>query len=125
MHIRNVLKKRELSAEATIKEYLIVRQEGSRRVLRHDLHHRLSVPGHPERNRRIDWEAAKTRVLSILKRRAEKGDPGLQNAEVRQIVHMDRQQVNRLIHELEEEGQVRIEGHGRGARYSYIGGKEA
>lgn len=95
-------------------------------VLRHDLHHRLSVPGHPERNRCIDWEADKIRVLSILKRRAEKGDPGLQNAEVRQIVHMDRQQVNRLIHKLEEEGQVRIEGHGRGARYSCIGGgKEA
>ena len=32
-----------------------------------------------------------------------------------------RQQVNRLIHELVEEGGVRIEGHGRGARYLYVG----
>ena len=93
-------------------------------TLRHDLHRSLSASGHPERDRRIDWEAAKTRVLSVLKRRAEKGVPGLQNAEVRQISHFDRQQVNRLIHELEEEGQVRIEGHGRGARYTYTGGKE-
>jgi|GEM_PF-2094433 len=30
MHIRNVLDEGELSAEATIKEYLIVRQEGQR-----------------------------------------------------------------------------------------------
>lgn len=88
--------------------------------LRPDLHRHLSVPGHPERDRRIDWEAAKTRVLSILKQRAERGEPGLRNAEVRQITHFDRQQVNRLIHELQAEGQVRIEGHGRGAMYRYV-----
>jgi len=29
-------------------------------ILRSDLHHQLSAPGHPERDRRIDWEAAKT-----------------------------------------------------------------
>lgn len=89
-------------------------------ILRPELHHRLSAPGHPERDRRIDWEAAKTRVLSILKQRAERGEPGLRNAEVRQIAHFDRQQVNRLIHELEAEGHVRIEGHGRGAKYCYV-----
>ncbi|MBW1739462.1 MAG: AAA family ATPase, partial [Deltaproteobacteria bacterium] len=68
-------------------------------ILSYDLHSRLSGPGHPDRDRRIDWEAAKTRVLSVLKQR----------------------QVNRLIHELEKEGQVRMEGHGRGARYRYVG----
>lgn len=94
-------------------------------TLRHDLHRRLSAPGHPERDRRIDWEAAKTRVLSILKRRAEKSQQGLQNSEVRQITHFDRQQVNRLIHELEAEGLVRIDGHGRGARYHYSGHEDA
>lgn len=93
-------------------------------TLRHDLHRRLSGPGHAERDSRIDWEAAKTRVLSVLKKRAERGEPELQNAEVRGITHFDRQQVNRLIHELENEGQVQIEGHGRGARYRYSGGKE-
>jgi ATP-dependent DNA helicase RecG len=89
-------------------------------ILRHDLHRRLSASGHPERDRRIDWEAAKTRVLSVLKRRAEKGMPGIQNAEVRRITHLDRQQVNRLIHELEGEANVQIKGHGRGARYFFI-----
>ena len=93
-------------------------------TLRHDLYRQLSAVGHPERDRRIDWEAAKTRVLSVLKRRAEKGELGLQNSEVRKIVHFDRQQVNRLIHELESEGQVKLEGHGRGARYRYIGRHE-
>lgn len=34
IHIRNVLEEDELSAEATIKEYLIVRQEGQRQVRR-------------------------------------------------------------------------------------------
>lgn len=87
-------------------------------TLYHDLHRRLAAPGHPERDRRIDWEAAKPRVLSVLKQRAE---PELSNANVRQITHFDRQQVNRLIHELEREGQVEIEGYGRGAKYHYIG----
>ncbi len=90
-------------------------------MLRHDLHRRLSAVDHAERDRRIDWEAAKTRVLSVLKKRAERGEAGLQNSEVRKIVHFDRQQVNRLIHELEREGQVKIEGYGRGARYKYVG----
>lgn len=89
-------------------------------ILRHDLHRRLSAPGHHERDRRIDWEAAKTRVLSVLKRRAERGMPGIKNADIRQITHFNRQQVNRLIHELEKEGHVRIEGHGRGARYLFL-----
>jgi len=90
-------------------------------TLCHDLHRRLAAPGHPERDRRIDWEAAKTRVLSVLKQRAERAEPELGNANVRQITHFDRQQVNRLIHELEREGQVKIEGYGRGAKYRYIG----
>ena len=34
---------------------------------------------------------------------------------------MNRQQVNRLIHDLADEGHIRIEGHGRGARYVYTG----
>jgi len=33
-------------------------------ILSYDLHSRLSGPGHPDRDRRIDWEAAKTRVLN-------------------------------------------------------------
>ncbi|NLA38813.1 MAG: hypothetical protein GX882_05425 [Methanomicrobiales archaeon] len=39
------------------------------------------APGHPDRDRRTDWEAAKTRVLSVLRQRAEHGEAGLSNAE--------------------------------------------
>jgi ATP-dependent DNA helicase RecG len=88
-------------------------------TLRSELYRRLSAPGHPERDRRIEWEAAKTRVLSILRHRAARGEPGLSNAEVRAITRFDRFQVNRLIHELQEEGMVHVEGYGRGARYLY------
>jgi len=89
-------------------------------ILRHDLHHRLSAPGHPERDRRIDLEAAKTRVLSILKQRAERGEPGLSNAEIRQITHMDRNQVVRLMRELRQENpEIQAPGRGRWARYEW------
>jgi len=90
-------------------------------TLRHDIHRRLSLPGHPERDRRIDWEAAKTRVLSILRQRAERGEPGLSNAEIRQITHFDRNQARRLMKELmAENSAVRMEGEKRWARYAYI-----
>lgn len=87
-------------------------------TLRHDLHRRLSAPGHPERDRRIDWEAAKTRVLSVLKNRAQKNEPGLANAEIRRITHFDRGQVKRLMAELAREKAVRVEGRGRMARWA-------
>lgn len=45
----------------------------------------------------------------------------LANAVVRRMTRLDRQQVNRLIHELAEEGGVRIDGHGRGALHAYVG----
>ena len=85
-----------------------------------DLHRRLSAPGHPERDRRLDWEAAKTRVLSVLKQRAERNETGLSNAEIRQITHLDRYQVVRLLRELiHENTHVKAPARGRGARYTY------
>mgnify|MGYP000944185065 FL=1 len=89
-------------------------------VLRLDLHRRLMAPGHPDRDRRIDWEAAKTRVLSVLRQRAGRGEMGLSNAAIRQITHLDRYQVVRLMQQLqEEEPQISLEGKGRGSRYVY------
>jgi ATP-dependent DNA helicase RecG len=86
-------------------------------VLRANLHRRLSGPGLPERDQRIDWETAKTRVLSVLKKRAEEG---LSNREIRQITHLDRNQVVRLMRELRiEDLRVQPPGRGRGARYLY------
>lgn len=84
------------------------------------LHKRLEGVGNAERNQRIDWDVAKTRILNMLKQRAKRNEPGMSNAEVREVTGYDRQQVNRLIHELEAES-IRLTGHGRGARYGFTG----
>ncbi len=69
-------------------------------TIRAELYHRLTEKGHHERARRIDWEAAKTRVLSILMERAKRRESGLNNTEIRQITHYDRNQARRLMLEL-------------------------
>lgn len=87
-------------------------------TLRPHLHRKLAAPGHPERDRRIDWEAAKTRILSVLKDRARRGGAGLTNQEIRQITHYDRNQVVRLMQELRTENpRIQLSGTGRGAAY--------
>jgi ATP-dependent DNA helicase RecG len=89
-----------------------------------DLYQRLAESGHPERDRRIDWDAAKTRVLSILMERARKGAPGLKNAEIRQITRFDRYKVIRLMKELADENPfVFRPGPGKQACYEYRPGK--
>lgn len=93
-------------------------------VLRPALHRRLAAPGHPERDRRIDWEAAKTRVLSVLRQRTQRNEPGLSNAEIRGITHLDRAQVKRLMAELVREGGTCLEGRGRGAVWVLKEGKD-
>lgn len=86
------------------------------------LHRRLEGRGNAERDQRIDADVAKTRVLNMLKQRHRRGERGLTNAEVRAVTGYTRQQVNRLIHELEAES-VRLIGHGRGATYEYASGE--
>ncbi|MCU0967174.1 MAG: putative DNA binding domain-containing protein [Burkholderiaceae bacterium] len=87
------------------------------------LHRRLEGRGNAERDQRIDADVAKTRVLNMLKQRQRRGERGLTNAEVRAVTGYTRQQVNRLIHDLEAES-VRLIGHGRGATYEYAGADE-
>ncbi len=88
--------------------------------LRPELHHRLAGPGHPERDQRIDWEAAKTRVLSVLKQRDARNEQGLTNKEIRQITYFNRHQAVRLMHELiAENPQIQPPSRGRGAFYKY------
>ena len=87
-------------------------------TLRADTHARLAAPGEADRDRRTDWEAAKTRILSILRQRAERGESGLSNKEIRAITRFDRNQVVRLLRELrQEDSRVKTSGHGAGARY--------
>jgi ATP-dependent DNA helicase RecG len=67
---------------------------------------------------RIDWEAAKTRVLSVLMQRHQSGQEGLRNVEIRALTHFDRNQVFRLMRELQQENpQVSVTGHGVSARH--------
>lgn len=94
---------------------------GSYWSLRPALHTRLALPGHPDRDRRLDWEAAKTRVLSLLKQRAEHGEPGLSNQELRQVTRLGRKEVVALMTELRAEvPQLAHPGLGRSARYTYV-----
>jgi len=94
-------------------------------TLNPDVHASLAVTGPPERSRRIDWESAKTRVLSVLKHRSNKKEPGLSNKEIRQITHLDRSQVFRLMRELRrEDSNVILSGKGKYAKYSYLKSKK-
>jgi ATP-dependent DNA helicase RecG len=87
-------------------------------VLPPQIHKKLAGPGHPERDRRIDWDAAKTRILSVLKDREKRGEKGLSNEEVRQITHYDRAQVGRLMKQLMKENDSIIKtGERRWTRY--------
>jgi len=89
-------------------------------IMRPELHQRLAEPGQAERDRRITWEAAKTRVLSILMERARREGNGLSNKEIRQITHYDRFQVIRLMKELIRENHlIRPPGRGKQAVYQY------
>jgi ATP-dependent DNA helicase RecG len=92
--------------------------------LKPTLHRELEGAGHAERDQRINIDVAKTRVLNMLKQRQQRGQVGLSNAEVREVTGYTRQQVNRLIHELESES-VQMLGHGRGARYEFVGPRPA
>ena len=72
-------------------------------------------------NGRIDWDMMRTKVLGIVRERAEQGLEPLANADFRRITRLDRQQVVRLMRKLRDEGKVRIAGQGRGARYAHAG----
>ncbi|WP_027962107.1 RNA-binding domain-containing protein [Halomonas halodenitrificans] len=84
------------------------------------LYTHLMADGKADKRRRIDWDAAKTRVLSILIERARRGEPGLSNKEIRQITRFDRNHAYRLMRELREENpQIQPPGKGKHARYEY------
>lgn len=80
----------------------------------------ITGAGYPEQSRRIDWEAAKTRVLSVLMERARRGEAGLTNREIRQITHFDRNQVYRLMKQLRRENNAILPpGRGKYACYRF------
>lgn len=85
------------------------------------VHKRLMAPGNFDSRQRTDWDASKTRVLSILMQRAKRGENGMTNAEIRQITMFNRHQVIRLMHELMAENpRISLEIKGRYSTYSYL-----
>ncbi len=67
--------------------------------------------------RRLDREAIKIRILTLLK------DRPLRNAEIRAFTDLERQQVTAILKDLESEGQVSLAGKGAGARWHLAKGK--
>ena len=68
----------------------------------------------------MDWEAAKTRVLSVMRQHAVGGETGLSNADIRRITGLNRNQVFRLMAELRAENPAISEpGRGRYASYTF------
>lgn len=94
------------------KGYLVARGRG-RGVsydLRRDLADRLRGRAHVDAYLDLDEEAVRIHMLQLLKKRGR-----LTNAEIRRLSGFSRTQVYRLIKQLEQSGQVRIVGKGRGA----------
>ncbi len=80
----------------------------------------ILAPKAGEETARIDWEAAKTRVLSTLKRRAKDSDSKLTNTDIRRITSFDRRQVVRLMKELaKEHPEIQQVGERRTAGYVF------
>lgn len=87
-------------------------------VMPPQLHKELGGSGHSEKDRRIAWDMAKTRILSILADRRKRGEKGLSNQEIRQITHYDRWQVRRLVGQLMKENPaIQKTGDRRWTRY--------
>ncbi|GAB6057287.1 ATP-binding protein [Desulfonatronum parangueonense] len=92
-------------------------------TMRPELHRRLTQDDHQERTRRIDWEAAKTRVLSVLMERSKRGEPGMRNQDIRRLTHYSRHQVIKLMKELMKENkEIQEPGRGSQAAYRYVAG---
>jgi len=84
------------------------------------LHRNLALSGHPYGDRRIEWDAAKTRILSVLQQKQGRVDVYLKNAEIRQITHLNRHQVTRLMNELMQENpSIKKDGNYRAAQYFF------
>jgi ATP-dependent DNA helicase RecG len=74
-----------------------------------------------ETRRKIDWEAAKNRVLSIMIERSRRNENGLSNEEIRHITRFDRNQARHLIQQLMNENANLVKtGKRRWTRYEYL-----
>lgn len=93
-------------------EHLIVRGRGrgTSYELRRDLAERFRGRSAVDADMPLEEEGVRLRVLALLRERGR-----LSNAEIRRFSGFNRVQVYRLLRRLEEEGEIRFSGRGRGA----------
>jgi len=84
------------------------------------IYRELELDGHPYKDRRTEWEAAKMHVLSMLRQQKDSPDKYLTNTDIRKITRLNRDQVKRLMRELREQHpQITYTGNRRSAKYYY------
>jgi ATP-dependent DNA helicase RecG len=84
------------------------------------VHRKIKASGHPDRSRRIETEAAKTLIVSVLKQRMDGKDPFIRNEELREITQLDRYHIKEIMAELRQEvPEITLTGKGRGSKYHY------
>ncbi len=110
---------------ANMEQINYLERGGAKRGTYWSLSHKLVVTlgndGNGGHHSRIEWNVAKTSILNILTERARHNEPGLSNAEIRQICHYDRNQVRRMVQELMMENpRVRMTGTTKSARYEMM-----
>ena len=84
------------------------------------LYRKLVSDGNNESRRRIEWDAAKTRVLSMLMDRARRGEAGISNREIRQVTKFSRSHALNLIKELQQENPGQVVKQGKAAQTTYV-----
>lgn len=83
----------------------------------------LTGDSSPTRSRLAQMEAAISLILSSLRARYEKGEPGLSNADIRKLTNLDREQVKYIMRKIQRDGMATA-GRGAGARWSYAPGEK-
>ena len=89
--------------------------------LRVEVERRLTSDSSPTRSRQAQLEAAVSTILRVLRDRHEKREPGLSNAEIRELTSLDREQVKYVMRKIKKDGLVDSAGRGGAARWHFVG----
>jgi len=88
--------------------------------LRAEVERRLTSDTSPTRSRQAQLEAAISTILRTLRSRHEKGEPGLSNADIRQLTSLDREQVKYVMRKIKKDGMAESEGRGGATRWRFV-----
>jgi ATP-dependent DNA helicase RecG len=88
--------------------------------LRAEVERRLTSETSPTRSRQAQLEAAISVILRTLRDRHENGEPGLSNADIRQLTSLDREQVKYVMRKIKKDGMVEAEGRGGATRWRFL-----